>query len=149
MSRPDPVLGGENAYLLLFSAHSAVSLQTSIAAHQAYVDQGYASLQDVAYTLANRRSHHTYRAYAVTDDQTSWNVSTAEAATLPPRIVWVFTGQGAQWPQMGAELLEVNATFRDTIQKLDRFLRTLPSPPPWTIEGEKHAPRLNLDQGSC
>ncbi|GLA97323.1 type I Iterative Polyketide synthase (PKS) [Aspergillus tubingensis] len=140
MSRPDPVPGDENAHLLLFSAHSAVSLQTSIAAHQAYIEQGHAPLQDVAYTLANRRSHHTYRAYAVTDDQKSWNVSTAEAVSLPPRVVWVFTGQGAQWPQMGAELLEVNATFRDTIQKLDRFLRTLPSPPPWTIEAELRKP---------
>jgi acyl transferase domain-containing protein len=35
---------------------------------------------------------------------------------------------------MGAVLLDTNDTFRNSIRKLDRFLSTLPTPPPWTIE---------------
>ncbi|PYI02487.1 polyketide synthase [Aspergillus sclerotiicarbonarius CBS 121057] len=137
---PAPIPAATQPHLMLFSAHSATSLQSSIATYQDYIQQGHNPLEDVAYTLANRRPHHSHRAYAVTDGPSSWQASTGEIVAPSPQIVWVFTGQGAQWPEMGAELLETNPTFRDTIHKLDRFLRSLPNPPPWTIEEELRKP---------
>jgi acyl transferase domain-containing protein len=125
------------AVLLQFSAYSAASLDAQIKALTDHVRDGKVNLQDLAYTLGSRREHRPYRAYAVTSDLSdircsSTNVVQERAA---PKVAWVFTGQGAQWPGMGAELIEVNNVFRTTIRKLDAYLQSLPSPPSWSIEG--------------
>jgi acyl transferase domain-containing protein len=122
--------------LLLFSAYSAASLEAQINSYQVHAKNNTTLLCDLAHTLAIRREHRPHRSYAITGDVSSWEASTFEATDrFSPRVAWVFTGQGAQWPQMGAELLDTNYTFLETIRKLDRFLLTLPDPPPWTIEG--------------
>ncbi len=51
-------------------------------------------------------------------------------------LVMTFSGQGAQWPQMGLELLDTDKEFRDDIQAMDRILQTLIHRPEWTIEGK-------------
>ncbi|KAI1131714.1 putative polyketide synthase [Nemania abortiva] len=123
--------------LLLFSAYSADSLEGQINAYRDYAKASHVLMEDLSYSLANRREHRPHRAYAVTSNASNFQVSTPK--TVPkshPRVAWVFTGQGAQWAQMGAELIDGNTTFCHTIRKLDKFLLTLPTPPPWTIEGE-------------
>lgn len=50
-------------------------------------------------------------------------------------MIWVFTGQGAQWAQMGKELLEHEPLFQQQINALDDVLAGLPDPPPWTLKG--------------
>jgi acyl transferase domain-containing protein len=134
--------------LLLFSAYCAASLEAQINSYQLYAKDNIVSLRDLAHTLAIRREHRPHRSYAVTADASLWEASTFESTNRnSPRVAWIFTGQGAQWPQMGAELLDTNVTFLETIRKLDRFLLTLPAAPPWTIEGEYHDrlfyPRIN------
>ncbi|KAL3301247.1 polyketide synthase [Colletotrichum asianum] len=52
----------------------------------------------------------------------------------PKTLVFVFNGQGAQWPTMGKGLILKNAVFRQCIRDLDGALRKLKSA--WTIEGE-------------
>lgn len=54
----------------------------------------------------------------------------------PARILGVFTGQGAQWPQMGRYLILHSASFRRDIQSLEGSLRTLPDGPSWSLEAE-------------
>ena len=127
--------------LLLFSAYSAGSLEAQIDAFRDYVKGSNVTLRDLAYTLANRREQKPHRAYAVTGDISSLQASATQAVQKsPPRVAWIFTGQGAQWPEMGAELIDTNATFRATIRKLDKFLMSLPTSPPWTIEGKWKLP---------
>lgn len=139
---PPTVNGGplaanmDKAQLFLFSANGASSLEQTIEDHRRWLQSTPHSLSDVAYTLASRREHKAHRAYAVGSTASSLEVSAAgKVASSPPPIVWVFTGQGAQWPQMGVELIDSNPTFRSTIKKLDRFLQSLPIPPSWTVEG--------------
>ncbi|KAI1738583.1 putative polyketide synthase [Xylaria scruposa] len=123
--------------LLLFSAYSAASLEKQIGSYRHYAKGRRVSMVDLSYTLANRREHRPYRAYAITGDASTFQVSVSK--NIPkshPRVAWIFTGQGAQWAQMGVDLLDSNATFGHTIRKLDRFLMSLPVPPPWTIENE-------------
>ncbi|KAF4431177.1 Highly reducing polyketide synthase FUM1 [Colletotrichum fructicola] len=52
----------------------------------------------------------------------------------PKTLVFVFNGQGAQWPTMGKNLILKNIVFRQCIRDLDGALRKLKSG--WTIEGE-------------
>lgn len=53
-----------------------------------------------------------------------------------PKILGVFTGQGAQWATMSTGLLLTSKVYRDTIRELDTVLRTCSQPPLWTLEQE-------------
>ncbi|OTA89815.1 hypothetical protein M434DRAFT_398366 [Hypoxylon sp. CO27-5] len=123
--------------LLLFSAYSLESLQAQVDSYQKYVNNNKTPIWDLAYSLANRREHKPYRTYAVTSDISSLQRPAPQVIQTPsPRIAWIFTGQGAQWPQMGIELIDTNAIFRDSIRRLDKFISELPEPPSWSIEDE-------------
>jgi acyl transferase domain-containing protein len=112
-------------------------VEEQINAFREYTKHSSATLRDLASTLANKREQKPHRAYVVTSDSSDIQASVTQAVQpqFSPRVAWVFTGQGAQWPEMGAELIAKNTTFRATVQKLDKFLLSLPTPPPWTIEG--------------
>ncbi|KAL8364893.1 hypothetical protein RB595_003939 [Gaeumannomyces hyphopodioides] len=63
--------------------------------------------------------------------------------TLPPRMLGVFTGQGAQWATMGAGLWESSAVFRGAFMRMQESLDSLPDKadrPAWTLAGELSAP---------
>ena len=57
------------------------------------------------------------------------------------RILGVFTGQGAQWSSMGAQLLATSAKAAAIIKKLEKSLDTLPEAdrPTWKISEEMTA----------
>ena len=101
----------------------------------------YVELADFAYTLQHRRSTLPYR-----KSITAVNVQSAiqslqniidppsnskEDAGLstrfstpsrPSRVIGIFTGQGAQWPRMGAELVESSPFAASRIAELDAAL---------------------------
>ncbi|OCK77276.1 putative polyketide synthase [Lepidopterella palustris CBS 459.81] len=135
--------------LLPISAYSLASLDAQVKSLTDHVQDRKIDLRDLAYTLANRREHRPYRAYAVTDDASNiqCSITNVVQGQTVPTVAWVFTGQGAQWPEMGAELIELNDVFRATIRKLDAYLQSFPNPPGWSIEDElKHtegASRVN------
>lgn len=58
--------------------------------------------------------------------------------TAKPGILGVFTGQGAQWPAMGAELIKTSDFVRKRVQDLQESLATLPAKdrPTWKLEEE-------------
>ncbi|KAK9782215.1 putative polyketide synthase [Seiridium cardinale] len=98
---------------------------------------------DLAYTLGVRRSHLAVRGYVLArpdhlkEDLTIEKLQTridGEAYSKLP-LAFVFTGQGAQWAEMGRELLAEYPVFRRTIQMLDSTLQLLPHPPTWTLLG--------------
>jgi acyl transferase domain-containing protein len=53
-----------------------------------------------------------------------------------PRIMGVFTGQGAQWPGMGQSLMAHCALFRETFEVMEKSLAELPDPPAWSLKEE-------------
>ncbi|KAK0645436.1 hypothetical protein B0T16DRAFT_373376 [Cercophora newfieldiana] len=54
------------------------------------------------------------------------------------KILGIFTGQGAQWPQMGYKLIQGSQLAADTIQALDASLQALPEGdrPEWSLQEE-------------
>ncbi|KAK1979519.1 putative hybrid NRPS/PKS enzyme [Colletotrichum cereale] len=52
------------------------------------------------------------------------------------QILGVFTGQGAQWPEMGKSLIRHCSLFKETIEALEQSLRLLPDPPDWSLKAE-------------
>ncbi|CAI6332919.1 unnamed protein product [Periconia digitata] len=128
--------GTQKHVVLPFSAHNQGSVKANMQALAPVI--GRHSLADVAYTLAAKRSRFIQRAYSIVNkDNIAEAVSLAETPKIfsspqPLRIGFAFTGQGAQWHAMGAELFEY-AVFRDTIAYLDEILTMLPNPVEWTI----------------
>lgn len=76
-----------------------------------------------------------HRAFCVTSGGSPLEISPFIRTTSPPKINFVFTGQGAQWAGMGKELMEDFITFHEDIKAMDKVLAQLPDPPTWTIEG--------------
>lgn len=118
-------------HLLLYSANSTQSLGRSISSLQEYAAKNPNHLAELAYTLATRREKMQYRSFQVVNSTSSEALqieiplptSKTTTTTAPAPIVMVFTGQGAQWPRMGSELLHSNAAFRRSIVALDSALQ--------------------------
>ncbi|KIA75874.1 polyketide synthase [Aspergillus ustus] len=126
-----------HAHLLVVSANTEKSLTRRTDNIKTYLDENPKSLRDLAFTLGERREHLAYRAFSLaTEGQAvgAFTVSTV-SCDVSPEITFVFTGQGAQWPAMGKELIETFDIFRTSIQRLDQALQKLSSPPTWTLEG--------------
>lgn len=132
-------------FLLPFSAHSEKSLIKRVT-DLALLDLNNISLVDLAYTLGERRSIFPVRGYLLAhlctlhEDLSSIRLQTykADAASSCLPFAFIFTGQGAQWPEMGRQLMETFPKYRSTIQDLDAHLARLPHPPSWTLRG-KHS----------
>ena len=130
----------EGASILVFSANDEQSLKSSVEALKRHVMNPVVkvSLQDLAYTLFERRTLHFYRGFIMTDktifDSTAL-VSGKRSAKVP-RVDFVFTGQGAQWPQMGKLLVERFPAAARTLRYLDEVLQRSLIPPSWSLLGK-------------
>ncbi|KAI1764827.1 beta-ketoacyl synthase domain-containing protein [Hypoxylon sp. FL1150] len=58
----------------------------------------------------------------------------SKQTTEKPKILGVFTGQGAQWATMSRSLFHTSKIYRDKIRGLDDILKSCPDPPGWTLE---------------
>jgi acyl transferase domain-containing protein len=123
--------------LFVFSALDEAALRRTLTQHRHYlVSQGESRseqeesvyLDRLVFTLSNRRSQFSWKAYV----NASTIAELKEAGSLPgfksfrssnkTRLAFVFTGQGAQWAQMGVELLAYPA-FRTSVTEADTYLR--------------------------
>ncbi|KAL2194238.1 polyketide synthase [Corynascus similis CBS 632.67] len=140
--------------LLLFSANSPTSLNRQIRSFQEFAAQKPEVVKDIAYTLALHRERLPHRAFAIIQDGKLLEASTqTKAPTSAPRITMVFSGQGAQWPRMGRQLISTSSSFRQDIIFMDRILQGLRIPPKWSIidelikpEESSHVHRAELAQ---
>nr|UPN67568.1 hypothetical protein [Pestalotiopsis sp.] len=126
-------------FLLPFSAHDRPTLLRNIAAH-AKVAGNY-DLLDLSYTLGNKRSVFPSKGFAVVSHKTLEDVFADVAANFTfadkkktPTLGFVFTGQGAQWARMGADLMANSPRFLRSIRLLDLALEELHDGPAWSIE---------------
>ncbi|KAI9654398.1 MAG: Type I Iterative PKS [Bathelium mastoideum] len=143
--------------LVVLSANSAQALAAKATALARYLrEHPNTDLGRLAHTLF-RRADFLFRASfsALSAAQLAEKLeSRAEALkktvripaipkSLPPRILGVFTGQGAQWATMGGELYEASSVFRKAVDRLQHSLDTLPASdrPDWTLINELAAPK--------
>ncbi|KAK5635444.1 hypothetical protein RRF57_011156 [Xylaria bambusicola] len=133
----------------VFSAATETALTAGLGKYRDYLSGGNASaatrLRDFSYTLSNRRSVHPWRAVVPAtndvddlikkiDDCSDFTNETSKTQGKP-RILGIFTGQGAQWPRMGAELIEKSPAASKILARLDQSLQSLPSRdrPTWSL----------------
>ncbi|KAI9154717.1 polyketide synthase-1 [Paramyrothecium foliicola] len=142
---------------LVFSAASEAALRATLDQYLNYLTANpTVDIASLAYTLQHRRSALPYRktVVATTVQDAIQSLSTLvgsapdakEAADIgtrfttlskPARILGVFTGQGAQWPRMGAELIEKSPFAARRVQELDAALQSLTHErPSWSLRDQ-------------
>ncbi|GKT61260.1 polyketide synthase [Colletotrichum tofieldiae] len=133
----------ESPKLLLFSANHPQALETMVMRHQSYCLAHPERLGDMAYTLAMRRETLSHRAVCVTNgiDDLAPIKSTRHGPYDPATLVFVFTGQGAQWPQMGKSLIQELPSFRSSMIEMENILQQLPDAPDWKLTDHILAPK--------
>ncbi|KAJ5788020.1 hypothetical protein N7457_003010 [Penicillium paradoxum] len=126
-------------YLVGFSAHDRRTLERNIEAHARVASDFH--LPDLAYTLLVKRSRFPVRGFTVTTEETleealqTSSMTFGTALATPPQLGFVFTGQGAQWPALGAAAMEAFPSFLATIRALDAVLQSLDfARPQWSLE---------------
>jgi acyl transferase domain-containing protein len=126
--------------VFVFSANDDISLKALTQSYIRHLSNPAVRVKsvDLAYTLSERRSQLFHRAFAISRDHKFGNgqLVFGKPRSAPPRIGFVFTGQGAQWSQMGRELLGLFSVARTTVTRLDRALNDLLEPPPWSLYNE-------------
>ena len=132
---------GGAAQVLVLSAPTPAGLAAVAGAYAEFLEPGGAGadlpLRDVCFSAATRRRHHEHRLTAVghtaaevTERLRSYlagesrpRLGSAEDVDGPPRVVFVYPGQGSQWRGMGRELLAASAVFRDALTRCDGAIR--------------------------
>lgn len=120
-------------YLFVLSAHDKDALGIAASKLGVYIEQHPEVYQarlvkDLAYTLCERRSHLSWRiaVTALTSSELASSLNAIETlshrVTKSPSIAFAYTGQGAQWPRMGHELLKTHPVFAAAIQAASELL---------------------------
>ncbi|RYP43908.1 hypothetical protein DL768_009576 [Monosporascus sp. mg162] len=134
----------DRPYVLVFSANDELSLRGNVVAldrHLTYPGVSF-DLRDLAYTLSEKRTRHFHRGYIVTDKtEITVGLLSQGKVTRQPRIGLIFTGQGAQWPQMGKDLISVFPVVKGHLARLNDVLQNLNDGPQWSLLEELSQPR--------
>lgn len=136
-----------------FSASTEKSLFATLRAFATYLQgRSNVDLHDLSWTLNCRRSTLPVRVSICASSVTELTARLDKAADAPseispgtqtssikkPKLLGIFTGQGAQWARMGGELLHNSSLAAECIVQLDLSLQTLPEEdrPLWSLKDE-------------
>ncbi|KAJ5273998.1 hypothetical protein N7478_009123 [Penicillium angulare] len=145
----------------VFSAFSETSLKSYLVLFMDYLRQKKTTheLRDIAYSLDARRTRfqvsstisastadelcaNIEKKLELSRDDSDYRVGVRDmhqaAEHRKPRVLGVFTGQGAQWAQMGRELITTSAVARSILGGLQKRLDQLPDTdrPTWSLVQE-------------
>ncbi|MEL7038650.1 MAG: SDR family oxidoreductase [Cyanobacteria bacterium J06592_8] len=122
--------------LLLLSAKTPSALETATTQLGTYLKQySNLNLADVAYTLQTGRKNHEYRRMLVCkslesavnilhkSENNSQNLITKLYQQSSPTLVFMFSGQGSQYINMGLELYETEPVFRKIVDECSELLK--------------------------
>lgn len=127
--------GQELPQLLLLSARTKASLWSAVSNLREWISvrQNTVNLKDLASTLALHRTMFDWRVGLVANDCV--DVMQATHSLRPDRslrrispgtrVVFIFTGQGAQWYAMGRELILTCPPFRASLSRASLIIRGL------------------------
>lgn len=127
--------------ILVLSAQSKSALHDLALSYADFLGLGnvgrQSGLRDICHTASVRRKHMSerlaitgssheeiegklrdYLTHSVTD-----GVVASDALPGPPRLAFVFPGQGSQWLGMGKDLLRSSAEFRESMRSCDEAIR--------------------------
>lgn len=123
---------GERYHIFMVSGFDEASCHAQIKSLRKYLQERQWTaneefIGDLAFTLNERRSSFMWKAAIVGKSVTDLIASLSSgfkvrSSIRRPTLSFVFTGQGAQWPGMGKELLCAYPVFRESVTKIDHCL---------------------------
>lgn len=119
--------------VLTLSARSPSALETSTCnLASAFEQRSDLALPDVAYTLAMGRRHFGWRRFLVCDstseaaqslaDAETFRVTGSEQNTGERSLVFMFPGQGSQYPGMGHSIYAQERRYREVVDECAQYL---------------------------
>ena len=130
---------GRKIFCLSANDAHGIERQAKLLAEYLRGHAGPELMDDLAYTLGQRRSIHRYKV-AIHSNSTQKLQSRLEElkynapkASGIKRLAFIFTGQGAQWPKMGYELLATYPVFKAAFEAADEFMSSLGAT--WSLLG--------------
>ena len=130
----------QRPYLIVLSANDEKSLEAQFSALDKHSSDPAVRIEirDLAYTLSERRSRHYHRGFisSTSPELKKQSFIRGHIREEPPTMAFIFTGQGAQWSQMGKDLMETFPLAASTIRHLDQVLQNSYNPPKWTLHGK-------------
>ncbi|KAF3201294.1 hypothetical protein TWF106_006595 [Orbilia oligospora] len=136
----DVVYADAAPYLLFWSAPQSQRLRETAAQLASWVGETDQPLADIANTLAYRRSQHQHRCAVVADNReeavkllelgsqnadSPWMIKEKVSNYGKKGAVWVFSGHGAHWTDMGKELLASEPAFYGAVSSIDNIVRDI------------------------
>ncbi|KFY66032.1 hypothetical protein V497_01138 [Pseudogymnoascus sp. VKM F-4516 (FW-969)] len=125
-------------HLIAVSAKSGVSIQGNLSTMLRFLKENPdVSLAELSYTTTARRIHNQHRVLLCGSNVKSLcnqietslqNKAGVTRAKNTPKVVFAFTGQGAQYPGMGRQLFESFSVFRTEMNRLDHITQSLGFP---------------------
>ncbi|KAK4210062.1 hypothetical protein QBC37DRAFT_350610 [Rhypophila decipiens] len=99
------------------------------------------AFDDLAYTLSERRTRFPWTVAVSAADASELATWLGDSLTkpvqnagTPPRLGFIFNGQGAQWYGMGRELMSAYPVYNQTLQECDRVIASFGAK--WSILDE-------------
>ncbi|KAF6820600.1 polyketide synthase [Colletotrichum musicola] len=138
----------QSPHLFVVTADDANSLKNNIQALSNHLvnPRVKVGLSDLAYTFSERRSRMWQKGF-ITTRTTKIEAANFTASKFTPgrpdakKISLVFTGEGAEWPQMEREMLDFFPSKSSVLEELDDVLQAQPSPSAWSLIRELSEPR--------
>lgn len=127
---PSPPLSQPQLFTL--SAKTAAALQELAQRYQLFLTENpQLPLENICFTTAVGRAHFSHRLCLTVDSLSSlqqqlqtWLQSQAISSPNFPEVVFLFTGQGSQSPDMGKGLYDTETTFRESLERCAKILQT-------------------------
>lgn len=137
-------ISGVARHLIVVSGKSAQACVAQRVALKQYLEEKGNQvpadfLSTLSYTLFSRRSPFSWRWATSVTTLTELKESFNQGSSLPqrvrpePKIGFVFTGQGSQWPAMGRELVPLYAVFKASLRRGDKCLKSFGAS--WSLMG--------------
>ena len=135
----DNAIGRDN-FLLPISARTPEALTDSARLHREFLDSEtgkQSELYDICHSAATRRHHYEERLAIqgstrqelsqhlgdFLDGRAPEGVAVGRSSQLSEGVVFLFSGQGSQWPRMGASLYECEPVFRAALEECEPLVR--------------------------
>ena len=129
-------LAGSKYHLFCFSSNEKSGVKRVMDSHLPYIEDAETSLpsdflENYSYTLGCRRSNMEWKGAIVAKSaeqlaskmkSTDLNSFTRSSRDKPPRIGFVFCGQGSQWAGMGKDLIGF-AAFRESLESASFYMK--------------------------
>jgi len=158
-----PPVGDRSLHVLALSGKSRAAVQDMAARYRDHARAEPAKLADLAdlcFSANTGRAHFHHRAAIVcrargelaelieqlgklAEGETPPGAFTGTAGATPPRVAFLFSGQGSQYAGMARTLYETQAVFRRAIDRCDALLRSLGSVPLTSILWGEHQGQIN------